>query len=149
MAKKKTIKTAPKATELTQKERKQMREKLSSIAKITPEDLITAISEEPDGQLAVNVVMDALWPKFKEVFKVGMPAKGRFTSDVVYQKQLENYRKWTAGIRSIAKYWYLAGMNHEQNHKDILSVLNPSKDADAPVDVPEEAAHADVPEEKK
>lgn len=149
MAKKKTIKTAPKATELTQKERKQMREKLSSIAKITPEDLITAISEKPDGQLAVNVVMDALWPKFKEVFKVGMPAKGRFTSDAVYQKQLEDYRKWTAGIRSIAKYWYLAGMNHKQNHKDVLSVMDSSKDAEAPADVPEEAAPADVPEEKK
>ena len=145
MAKNKSDKAARQSTELTRKERKEMREKLSSISEVTPEELIELVRKDANGQLAVNVLLDALWPKFKQAFQIAMPAKSIGTPDKVYQQQLESYRKWTAGIKSIARYWYIAGMQHEKNHKDLLDILDPAKDAEAP----EEAAQENAQEEAK
>lgn len=138
MAKVKSKKEAQESMKLTRKERKEMREKLSSISKVSPEDLIEALKAEPNGQLSLNVMMDTLWPKFKVVFGVGMPNKSIGTPDKVYQQQLESYRKWTASMRSIAKYWYMAGMQHKQNIKDVLSIMDSSKDVNAPEGISEE-----------
>lgn len=122
---------------MTRKERQELREQLSDMAKITPEQIIAALRKEPKGQLAMNMLLDALWPNFKATFKIGMPAKGPHTSEQQYQKQLQQYREWTRGIKNIARWWYLAGLNHKQNMKDLLSLMDESQDAAAPEEAPE------------
>lgn len=121
---------------LTVKERQQLRKTMTSASKITEKDLMEMLRKDPDGKLSINVVLDAMWPKFRELFKIGMPAKTKGTPDAVYQKQLDDYRKWTAGIKSIARYWYCCGMMHKQNLRDILHILDVEKDAEAPAEAP-------------
>jgi len=132
MATKKIKPAKEQVKDLTKKERQELRKRLEEISKISNEELIDMVRQEPDGQLAVSVLLDALWPKFRDLFKIGMPAKGKGVSDAQYQKQLADYREWTKGIKNIAKYWYCAGMKHKQNHRDILKYLDPQNDADAP-----------------
>lgn len=140
-----------KQDEMTRKERQELREKLSGIAHITPEQIIEALRKEPKGQLAMNLLMDALWPNFKDAFKIGMPAKAPGTNEQQYQKRLQQYREWTRGIKSIARYWYLAGLNHKQNMKDLLSILDESQDTDATSDTAdgEHCGDADTADETK
>lgn len=133
---KKVKKLAPAQKELTKKERQELRKSLTEISKISAEELIEMVSKDPNGQLAVNVVLDALWPKFKKAFRVGMPAKGPGVSDAAYKKQLDEYRRWTQSIKSIARFWYCCGMLHKQNHRDIINILDAQKDAEAPEENP-------------
>ena len=143
---KKKQNAAPEQKELTKKERQELRKRLTEISKISAEELIEMVSEEPNGQLSVNVMLDALWPKFKEEFKVGMPAKGIGVSDAVYKQQLEHYRRWSQGIKNIARFWYCCGMLHKQNHRDIINILDAQKDAEAPEENPSDKQPESAPE---
>lgn len=118
--------------QMTRQEREEARKQIAELSKVTPEQLIELMKKEPGGQLSVNVILDALWPKFKHAFKIGMPAKGKHVPQAVYDRQLAEYREWTKGIKSIAKFWYCCGMLHTQNFDDLCSILDASQDADAP-----------------
>lgn len=130
MATKKT-KQAAVEPQLTRKERQAMRKDLEQLSQFSTKELVEILKKDPDSQLATNVLLDSLWPKFKQTFDIAMPQKGRM-SDQQYQKMLDNYRRWTKSIKGIALYWYAAGMNHRRNYESLLDILDESKDAQAP-----------------
>ncbi len=117
---------------MTRKERQETRTQLAELSKVTPQQLIEMIRKEPEGGLTINVIMDALWPKFRKAFDIRMPKKSPGTPQQVYERQLKDYQEWAKGIRSVGRFWYICGMLHPKNLDELLSILDESQDAAAP-----------------
>lgn len=123
--------------QMTRQERKDARKQISELSKVSPKELIEMLRKDPDGGLTINVIMDALWPKFRTAFKIAMPQKGPHTSQAVYDRQLKDYQAWAKGIRSIGRFWYICGTLHKQNFDELLSILDEDQDAAAPETIEE------------
>lgn len=121
---------------MTRKERQETRAQISELSKVTPKELMEMLRKDPDSGLTINVVMDALWPKFRSAFKIQMPAKGPHTTQKVFDRQMADYRAWAASIRSVGRFWYICGTLHNQNVEELLSILDESQDANAPEEEP-------------
>ena len=136
MATKKTKKAAQEP-QMTEKEREALRREIKQLSEISPEELVEMLRKDQNGQLAVSVTLDALWPKFRETFDIHMPKKAPGTSQKQYEASLENYRQWTKRMKGIAKFWYLCGTVHSKNIEEIISILSAQPDAKAPEEAPE------------
>lgn len=124
MATKKSNKQAAQQPQMTEKEREALRKEIKQLSEVTPEELVGLLRKEPNGQLAMNVTLDALWPKFKETFQIAMPKLTPGMNRQAYDKSLERYRNWTQRMKGIAKFWYLCGTVHDKNIEEIINVLS-------------------------
>jgi len=132
MATKVPKKKADKQPQMTKAQQAALRKEIQQLSEVTPEELVGLLKKDPKGQLAMNVTLDALWPKFRETFKIQMPKRTPGMSQQQYEKSLESYRAWTNRIKGIARFWYLCGTVHQQNIDEIISVMSAQPDDKAP-----------------
>ena len=117
---------------MTEKERETLRKEIKQLSEVSPEDLVGILKKDPNGQLAMNVTLDALWPKFRETFEVRMPKRAPGMGEKQYEAQLEGYRNWTKRMKGIARFWYLCGTVHAKNIEEIINILSAEPDAKTP-----------------
>ena len=133
-----TKKNAAKQPKLTRKQREEMRKVINECSQVSDAELLEMLKSQPKGQLSMNVILDALWPKFKETFEVKMPKKTPGMTDDAYQRLVTQYQAWTKQMKSIARFWYLCGTVHQQNIDELISILE-RKD-ESPEEQPAEEA---------
>ena len=131
MATKKT-KQAAQQPQMTEKEQQALLKEIKQLSDVSPEELVGLLKKDPKGQLAMNVTLDALWPKFRETFEVRMPKREPGMGQKQYEAQLESYRNWTKRMKGIAKFWYLCGTVHDKNIEEIINILSADPDDKAP-----------------
>ena len=117
---------------MTEKEQQALLKEIKQLSDVSPEELVGLLKKDPKGQLAMNVTLDALWPKFRETFEVRMPKREPGMGQKQYEAQLESYRNWTKRMKGIAKFWYLCGTVHDKNIEEIINILSADPDDKAP-----------------
>lgn len=117
---------------LTKAERRQLRQDISQMSKVTPEELLKMMREDPEGIMSVGATLDFQWGIYVKGAQIKMPEQEEGVSDEEYAQQKALFDNWLAGIRKIARYWYLAGINHTKNFEQLMDILDPQNDADAP-----------------
>ena len=132
MATKEPKKKADKQPQMTKAQQAALRKEIQQLSEVTPEELVGLLKKDPKGQLAMNVTLDALWPKFRETFEVRMPKREPGMGQKQYEAQLESYRNWTKRMKGIAKFWYLCGTVHDKNIEEIINILSAEPDDKAP-----------------
>lgn len=112
-----------KVVKMTKEERLRLKQQLCEMSKITPEELLMEMKKDARGIMSVGVTLDFCWERYKEVAGMKMPERAEGVSDEEYAAQQQTYEAFVSKIRKIARYWYLAGMNHEDNFKQTMEII--------------------------
>ena len=116
---------------LTRKERQQIRKMITEASTFSIDELAAAIREQPGGKLAIQTMVESLWDKFRAEMRIEPPVRRIEMSSQEWKEEEAAYMRWTRQMKSAAAFWYLCGMMHEQNHRQLLDILDSSKDNDA------------------
>jgi len=116
---------------LTRKERQQIRKMITAASTFSIDELAAAIREQPKGKLAIQVMVESLWDKFRAEMRIEPPVRRLEMSLKEWKEEEAAYMRWTHQMKSAAAFWYLCGMMHEQNQRQLLDILDSSKDNDA------------------